>query len=81
MRREKGRAVENWNWQAHESKYGAESDISSEYEIISNYYNSYSSGAEDDVTLGMITPGKVTPVGMNKQLPRRRTTKKWDDLD
>jgi hypothetical protein len=37
MKREKGRYVENWNWQANESKYGAESDISSEYDIISNY--------------------------------------------
>lgn len=34
-KREKGKAIENWNWQAHESKFGAESDISSEYDIIS----------------------------------------------
>lgn len=37
MKREKGKALENWNWQAHESKYGEDSDISSEYDIISNY--------------------------------------------
>jgi len=47
MRKEKGRAIENWNWQAYETKNGEESDISSEYDIISNYYDSGSDS--DDV--------------------------------
>lgn len=42
MKREKGSAKENWNWQTYEAKHGAESDISSEYDIISNYNQSSS---------------------------------------
>ncbi len=56
MKREKGKAVERWNWQANETKYGAESDISSEYEIISNYYPSESSNDESQAGFKM-TPG------------------------
>ncbi len=58
MRREKGKAIENWNWQAHESKYGADSDISSEYDIISNYYQSESS-YDESVAGFKMTPGGV----------------------
>jgi hypothetical protein len=36
MMKAKGRRAENWNWQARESKFGPDSDISSEYDIISN---------------------------------------------
>ena len=37
MKKEKGRQTENWNWQAHEKKYGAQDEISSEYDIVSHY--------------------------------------------
>lgn len=56
MKREKGKAVENWNWQASEAKYGNESDISSEYDIISNYQHSDSS-YDESVAGYKMTPG------------------------
>ena len=37
QRRLKGKAIENWNWQTNETINGVPSDISSEYDIISNY--------------------------------------------
>jgi len=37
MRKIKGRQIENWNWQAHEKKYGVQTEISSEYDILSHY--------------------------------------------
>jgi hypothetical protein len=46
MRKTKGRQIENWNWQAHEKKYGAQDEISSEYEIVSNYGFSENSDEE-----------------------------------
>jgi hypothetical protein len=54
MRRDKGTAEENWNWQTWESNYGAE-PVSSEYEIISNYHGSESDGEQEK---NRMIPGK-----------------------
>lgn len=37
MLRQKGKKVEQWNWQAKESKNGAELIVEDEYDIISHY--------------------------------------------
>jgi hypothetical protein len=37
MLRQKGKKVEQWNWQAKERKNGAEFMVEDEYDIISNY--------------------------------------------
>lgn len=70
MKRLKGKAVENWNWQANESKYGPESDISSEYDIISNYQFSESSDEDESFPLYRKTTGgtirKTTTATMRK---------------
>ena len=75
MRREKGKGVEKWNWQAYESKYGPDSDISSEYDIISNY--NFSDGSEGDEDCSMINRSLVR--GRTHQagsLKNRKTTKR-----
>ena len=47
MKKQKGRQIEKWNWQAHEAKFGAQTDISSEYDILS-HYGSDSNEEEND---------------------------------
>ena len=47
MRKTKGRQIENWNWQAHEKKYGAQTEISSEYDIVSHY--GFSDNSQEEV--------------------------------
>jgi hypothetical protein len=37
MLRQKGKKVEQWNWQVKETKNGAEFMVEDEYDIISNY--------------------------------------------
>ena len=54
MRREKGNAEENWNWQIWESNYGVE-PVSSEYEVLSNYQKSSSDEEHEKNRMG---PGK-----------------------
>lgn len=46
MRKQKGRQIENWNWQAHEKKYGVQTEISSEFDILSHYARSEESEEE-----------------------------------
>lgn len=73
MRRQKGKAVEKWNWQAHESKFGADSDISSEYEIISNYnFSEYSSEEDASMDQSAIRAG----VTFGKEKTRGQATKR-----
>jgi hypothetical protein len=73
MRREKGKAVERWNWQAHENKHGAESDISSEYDIISNYHPSDSS---NDESINNIDNHPPTIFFNHNQPAKRHTTRR-----
>ena len=68
MAKSKGKKEEAWNWQAMESKYGPESDVSSAYDILSHY--AYSS--EDDAkSVGKIS---VASKGRSKAAPRRSKT-------
>ena len=59
---------EDWNWQIRESKYGAESDISSQYDIISHKGDITS---EDDVkSVGKgSTKGRSKTVNFEKPTP------------
>lgn len=72
QRRLKGKEIENWNWQTNETINGAPSDISSEYDIISNYnkknslseLSSYESDHSEQLRgsiNGDATENKVTP--------------------
>lgn len=47
MKKQKGRQIENWNWQAHEKKYGEPTEIGSEFEILSHYVFSEESQVEE----------------------------------
>lgn len=58
MKREKGKKAENWNWQAREAKFGAESEISSEYDICSHYGSSFSED-EDAFSISNIKVGAL----------------------
>ena len=64
MVKAKGKKEEAWNWQAMETKYGAESEVSSEYDILSHYAGS----SEDDAK----SVGKVSIASKS----RSKATKK-----
>ena len=66
MRKTKGRQIENWNWQSHDSKYGAPTQIGSDYEILSHYEPSDGSYPAAKEELQML----------KKRVPMR--TKKYD---
>lgn len=51
MRRQKGAQKEKWNWQANESKYGAQTYIGSDFDIISNYAGDTSSNEDAHSTI------------------------------
>ena len=46
--RMKGRKKAMWNWQTHEDVYGTDSDVSSEFDIITNHKLGLLSCSDDD---------------------------------
>ena len=63
MLKKKGKKEEAWNWQVMESKYGAESEVSSEYNIVSQYAGS----SEDDAK----SVGKASVASKGRKKPKR----------
>jgi hypothetical protein len=78
MQRQKGKKVEAWNWQAMEAKYGPESEVSSQYEILSHYHSS----GEDAKSVGKASvrsrsrpTKKVEIITPGKGIKKAKTTK------
>jgi hypothetical protein len=58
MAKAKGKKEEAWNWQAMESKYGAESEVSSAYDILSHYACSSDDDAKSVGKMSVASKGR-----------------------
>lgn len=79
MLKKKGKKLEQWNWQAWDAKYGHESEVSSQYDIVSQYAHSSDDDAKSVGKMSVRSKGRIEMAPTKRAettKPKRTTTKK-----